>query len=269
MSKFKSALKAVTGFINDVVPNEIKPVVKIGLALIPGVGPALSAAYTAADAYGGGASLGNALGQGAKSFAISQVAGAASRSLGLTTGGNDLTDALGQTKGEGVLGLSGAGSSAASSLGLTGGSGVGQLGDTVSAAPITPVASKDLLSAADTNFLSKAASSAGSAAADAAPAASESLFSFNNIAKGAALAGGVASAASSVLNATAKAPTIPDYNSSASNDNTAQNLQNDAAAAADATAEEERRKRRGASSNVYTSPLGLGDGRSAAAQLLG
>lgn len=247
MSKVKKAVKSVASFVNDIVPNEIKPVVKIGLAMIPGVGPALSAAYTAADAYGGGASLGNALGQGAKSFAISQVAGAASRALGLTTQGNDLTDALGQTKGEGIFGLGSGPTSAAQTLGSTA---------TVAAAPITPVSVSDLPP------IDKAASAASTAAATAP--ASSSLFSFDNLTKGAALAGGVATAASMLTKPAAT--TMPSASGTSSNDNTAAMLSDNAALAAD---EELRRKRRGASSNIYTSPLGLGNGQSAAAQLLG
>ena len=240
MSKIRKAIKAVAGLVNDVVPNEIKPIVKAGLALIPGVGPAISAAYTTVDAYGGGASLGNALGQGVKSYAISQVAGAASRSLGLTSQGNDLTDALGQTKGEGILGLGSGAADGAKTLG----------GGTAAAAPATS-------SAAEAAFVAKA--TGGAAAAATAEAASGSLFSMDNLSKGAAIAGGVATAASLLAK-----PTVPAM-STASNDNAAE-LSDKAAVAA---AEEQRRKRRGASSNIYTSPLGLGNGQSAAAQLLG
>ncbi len=255
MSKFKKALKAVSGLVNDVVPNEIKPIVKVGLALIPGVGPALSAAYTAVDAYGGGASLGNALGQGAKSYAISQVAGAASRSLGLSTQGNDLTDALGQTKGEGILGLNGASSQAAATLGTTTAASAAGSASTSGAADGLSAADKAFIASAKTS--ASAASTASAAAAAAAPASS-SLFTFDNLSKGAALAGGVATAASML--------TKPDVPTAANNNNSSATISDDAAVAA---AEEERRKRRGSSSNIYTSPLGISNGQGAAAQLLG
>lgn len=260
MSKFKKALKAVASVVNDIVPNEIKPIVKTALAFVPGVGPALSAAYTAVDAYGGGASLGSSLGQGAKSFAISQVAGAASRALGLTTQGNDLTDALGQTKGEGILGLGSGATQAAQTLGTT-------TASTAASTAAAGASASDGLSAADKAFMAKATANIGTGATQAA-AESPGLFSFDTLFKGAAVVGGVATAASLLTKPTM--PTMPNANngnsSTSGGASAAQQISDDAALAA---AEEGKRKRRGASNNIYTSPLGLSNGQSAAAQLLG
>ena len=256
MSKIRRAVRAVAGLVNDVVPNEIKPLVKVGLALIPGVGPAVSAAYTAADAYGGGASLGNALGQGVKSFAISQVAGAASKALGLSSTGNDLTDALGMTSKDGIMGLGEGAANAAQTLGASG------TAATTAAASTAAKSVSSGLSSTDSAFLASA-----KASANAIPAANavggltggeSSLFTLENAAKVAAIGGSVASAGT--LLAGGKDTAASSIQASSAG------LQDEAALAAE---EEARRKRKGSMSNIYTSPLGLGNGQSAAAQLLG
>jgi hypothetical protein len=245
MSKVKKIVKSAAKVISSVVPDELKPAVKIGLAFIPGVGPALSAGYSAVDAYGSGKSLGSSLLTGAKSFAVSQVAGAASKALGISTQGNDLTDALGQTSGEGVLGLNGELSGAAKTLGLSG----------TSAASTAAPAAVSEASAAST-----AAAAAAKTTTEAPGFFTRNAGTIDTIGKVAA----VGAAASSLL----ASPAAPASSMDAST-TTTDTMRAEAAAAAE---EENRRKRgnRGSNSNIFTSPLGLVDqGKSAASVLLG
>lgn len=246
MSKVKKVLKGAAKLVSSVVPDELKPVVKIGLAFIPGVGPALSAGYSAVDAYGSGKSLGSSILTGAKSYAVSQVAGAASKALGITSQGNDLTDALGQTKGEGVLGLSGELSGAAKTLGLSGTT-------TAAAAPAA---------VSEASAASTAASAAAKTTTEAPGFFARNADTISTVGKVAS----IGSAASALLSS----PAAPASTTAmAASTTTTDTMQADAAAAAE---EENRRKRgnRGSSSNIFTSPLGLVDqGKSAASVLLG
>jgi hypothetical protein len=251
MSKVKKAIKSVAKVVNKVVPNEIKPIAQAALALIPGIGPAISAAYTAVDAYGGGASLGKSLGAGAKSFAISQVSGAASKALGISSTGNDLTDLLGTTKNDGILGL---GSGAADGVAKTGqaaaASAVSPKG--ISTSPAAAAAEKGVTGGVPSMITGETAKAASTSLIDKLPSAST--------------AAGVAGAGLAAASLLTGSPKIQ----SAANPSGMANADDVKAAAAEAANEELRRKRKGAQSNIATSPLGLyNPGQTAAQALLG
>lgn len=275
----KRAVKSVAKFVNKVVPNEVKPAVKVGLALIPGAGPALSAAYTAVDSYGGGASLGDSVKAGAITYGTAQIAGAASKALGVSNTGNDLTDALGMTANDGILGLGSATTAGTTALGEGAVQGTKVLGAGTTAADKAFVSSAQQsagiagqaasavgasapVTAADTALMSKAASAIGGKASTGA----SSLLTFDNI-KTAATIGSSLATAGSTLAAKPLAGVQPAPITPANQGVTQESLEKDAA---EAVALDTRRKRKGATSNIYTSPLGLLDNsRSAASALLG
>jgi hypothetical protein len=251
MSKVKRVVKSVASVVNKVVPNEIKPIAQAALALIPGVGPAISAAYAAVDAYGGGASLGKALGTGVKSFAISQVSGAASKALGISNTGNDLTDLLGTTKNDGILGL---GSGAAN--------GVAKTGQAAAASAVSPkgISTSAAASAAEKGITGGVPSMI---TGETAKAASTSLLDKLPSASTVAGVAGAGLAAASLLTGSPQIQAATNPSGAASADEIK-------AAAAAATEEELKRKRKGSQNNIATSPLGLyNPGQTAAQALLG
>lgn len=92
----------MTGFINTVAP--------IALAFVPGVGPALSAAYSAGATYSEGGSIGDALKAGAISYGASTLGSEIGSQFGAEAGAGG-TDYLGsQALGDASTGAVGSGS---------------------------------------------------------------------------------------------------------------------------------------------------------------
>lgn len=125
------------GFLGKVA-KVIDKVAPVALAFVPGIGPALSAGYTAGSTLGKGGDLGDALKAGAISYGASSLGAELGGQFGGSTGGTDFlgTQALGDaTTGAVGSGATGFGINAgAAGVGINQGAG-SLLGSTLTDAP--------------------------------------------------------------------------------------------------------------------------------------